>query len=699
MSNQTPDWDAKQSELQGRITVPKLNTLAAQWQVNPETLTSLGVGFYNRDDAYTFPERDGSNNVIGILRRNSETGEKKMVRGSKRGLYYPSNLDFADKDTIFIPEGVSDTAVLLNLGLCAIGRPSATGGADHLVELLRNCPEDKEIVVLGENDEKDDGMWPGREGATKVAAKLQRELGRTVKIAMPPDGHKDVRDYVSHLRTIGEADICGHVLSEFRSNAEEVDDSETDTSDDMPTFRNFDCIEDEFGKQKRRGLTAPELIANHQQIFGSMPVRVGDSLRFVDDQYDFHELKNSTQLFAFLSSVAKIDWINPGDCTSQAVYCELYKLHCDAYAAVEKVPHFPRFPNVFYAHPPLPTSTGADLERLISFFTPETPEDAQLFKAFALTLFWGGSCGGRPLFLFTGPTQDPEPDKHGKGVGKSTVVQLLGELVGGTMSVPAGNVDFSKVVTRILSPGASQNRVCLVDNLKSLRFSSADFEGLITATTVSGHKMWSGEGQRPNTLVWAITVNGATMSGDLAERCVVIRLARPLHDPEWRSTVSAFIRERRWNIIADIEALLLGNEEQNHVGQINYSRFADWDKCVLAKVGDVARLNALRAERSQQLNDDIDESSIVRECIVRKMQANGGNATTGHYLIGATILANWIEEVNKDRGKPLKVTGYLKTLSIEELREQTRRAGGNYWIWRGQSCPTGSSPIVFQPRF
>ena len=77
--------------------------------------------------------------------------------------------------------------------------------------------------------------------------------------------------------------------------------------------------------------------------------------------------------------------------------------------------------------------------------------------------------------------------------------------------------------------------------------------------------MFIGEGQRPNTLVWAITVNGATLSGDLAERCVVIRLARPEHNPEWRSNVSAFIRDRRWNIIADIQALLLSeNEEDNY---------------------------------------------------------------------------------------------------------------------------------------
>jgi hypothetical protein len=567
MSNQTPDWDAKQSELQGGITVQKLNTLAQQWHVNPETLTRLGVGFYNRDDAYTFPENDESGNVIGILKRNSETGEKRMFGGSKRGLSYPSNLDSADERPIFIPEGVSDTAVMLNLGLSAVGRPSATGGADHLAALLRDRPENLAIVVLGENDEKDDGTWPGRDGATKVAAKLQKQLGRSVKIAMPPVGHKDVRDYVSHLRTIGEVDIVERVLSEFSRNAEEVDDTETDMSDDMPTFRNYACFEDEDGKRRRRGLTAPELIANHQQIFGDMPARVGDSLYFVDDQHNLHELKNSTQLFAFLSSVAKIDWIDQGDCTSKAVYFELYKIHCHAYAAVEKMPHFPRFPNVYYVHPTLPASTGTDFEQLINFFTPETPEDAQLLKAFALTLFWGGQCGGRPLFLFTGPTQDPEPDKHGKGVGKSTVVQLLGELVGGTMSVATGNGDFADVVTRILSPGASQNRVCLIDNLKSHRFSLAELEGLITAPTVSGRKLWSGEGQRPNTLVWAITVNGATLSGDLAERCVVIRLARPLHNPEWRSNVSAFIRERRWNIIADIQALLSENEERNHVGQ------------------------------------------------------------------------------------------------------------------------------------
>ena len=79
------------------------------------------------------------------------------------------------------------------------------------------------------------------------------------------------------------------------------------------------------------------------------------------------------------------------------------------------------------------------------------------------------------------------------------------------------------IVKRLLSPQGRGKRVVLLDNVKSHRFSWAELEAFITSPVISGHEMYRGEGQRPNTTTVAITVNGASLSKDLAQRAIVVR--------------------------------------------------------------------------------------------------------------------------------------------------------------------------------
>ena len=72
-----------------------------------------------------------------------------------------------------------------------------------LAELLADLPHNRAIVVLGEYDTKQDGSWPGRDGAQRVATKLANALGRCVRWALPPDGAKDLRAWLQ-LQTEGD---------------------------------------------------------------------------------------------------------------------------------------------------------------------------------------------------------------------------------------------------------------------------------------------------------------------------------------------------------------------------------------------------------------------------------------------------------------------------------------------------------------
>lgn len=152
-------------------------------------------------EGWCFPERDAAGAVVGLKFRLLQPGGKDLQRyeeTSSPGLCYPDGWE-ARLGPVFIVEGGSDTAALLTMGLCVIGRPDSKGGLDILVELLARVPHGRPIVVLGENDgrldEKEEWRHPGRDGAIHIAEGLARRLGRPVMWSMPPSG-KDARDWL-----------------------------------------------------------------------------------------------------------------------------------------------------------------------------------------------------------------------------------------------------------------------------------------------------------------------------------------------------------------------------------------------------------------------------------------------------------------------------------------------------------------------
>ncbi|VTT96536.1 Marine sediment metagenome DNA, contig: S01H4_S12337 (Fragment) OS=marine sediment metagenome GN=S01H4_48694 PE=4 SV=1 [Gemmataceae bacterium] len=170
---------------------------------------------------WTFPECDGAGAVVGIVRRYAGPGKNKFtLPGSARGLTVPAGWPGAGP--VLVPEGASDVLALHLCGVTAVGRPSNTGGAEHLARLLAGLDPGRPVYVLGENDPKGDGSWPGREGAEAVAPRLAAALGRPVRVAFPPDGAKDCREWVRGLladqgecedRELVGRQVLGHVAA------------------------------------------------------------------------------------------------------------------------------------------------------------------------------------------------------------------------------------------------------------------------------------------------------------------------------------------------------------------------------------------------------------------------------------------------------------------------------------------------------
>lgn len=265
------------------LTVDAVRALTPGW-ADAEALQAMqasGAGW--RDDypdgAFVFPERDGARRIVGLSLR-ARDGRKGCPKGLTRGLCVPEGFE-TNNSAVLVVEGASDVAACVALGINAIGRPSNTGGVEALAELLRDR---RDVIVLGENDNKSDGRWPGRDGAVRVAQTLAQRWGRVVRWCLPPSDTKDVRAfYAAH----GEQG-AGRLLEHIEQHAQRV---EPPNRPDALAYEPFpmdalppvlrECAESHAASINvdGSGIAVPMLVACARAVSGSHIVDVGNGYR------------------------------------------------------------------------------------------------------------------------------------------------------------------------------------------------------------------------------------------------------------------------------------------------------------------------------------------------------------------------------------------------------------------------------------
>jgi phage/plasmid primase-like uncharacterized protein len=170
-----------------------LDALADELGLTADSLVRLRVGWAGW--GWTFPMCDAAGRIIGIRVRKRD-GRKLAVRGSREGLFIPDGLlerRSGPLDRLLIAEGPTDTAALLDLGLHAVGRPSARSGLRLLTDLTRRL-RPAEIVLVADHDEA------GRRGADDAASVLAA-YAPAVRVICPPRDVKDARAWVQQGAT------------------------------------------------------------------------------------------------------------------------------------------------------------------------------------------------------------------------------------------------------------------------------------------------------------------------------------------------------------------------------------------------------------------------------------------------------------------------------------------------------------------
>lgn len=177
------------------MTVTGFDRLSKELGVSVSSLQRLQVGWKAKPIAYAFPMRDGGNRIVGI-RLRLPSGKKFAVAGSKNALFWPVGVKADSKNLLFICEGPTDTAALLDLGFDAIGRASCNTGAGYIKTMIGK--HNRQVVIVSDKDgpkDKPGGgvFYPGIEGARRLAADIKAVV-RSVRVIKPPH-NKDIREW------------------------------------------------------------------------------------------------------------------------------------------------------------------------------------------------------------------------------------------------------------------------------------------------------------------------------------------------------------------------------------------------------------------------------------------------------------------------------------------------------------------------
>lgn len=651
----------------------------------------VGYSMY-REDGRKWGEEDGKEKSSLMLRgsKNGWQVARRKVEG--RFLTARSTLDSCKK--IIITEGQSDCLALASIAPDGWAILTASCGAQGRAKLGLDFLEgtSKDIHIVLDSDDA------GRNGAYKLANRLASDFeGRVRLIDFNGEEKYDTRSFINDGGTFGEIiekavdyDPAIHKIAEDPATEERVTEG---------IVQNYyvEFVEGKDGglKPVEKPLRIDEIVERVLNLSQS-PKRVGTQL-FTIHRGEAHWLGTSSALFGFIGTQTILPPSFKGGRdyhTKDEVFTRL-QVEAESFDSIEKLPHFPPIEGRYYLMDGIEPGDGEHLRELVSRFSPATTIDRDLIEALFVTPGCGLPPGSRPAFLITSDA--------GRGSGKTTLAKMVELLWGGKVDVTAREpIDTLK--QRLLSPEALSKRIAILDNLKSNRFSNADFEGLITSTTINGKRLYHGDASRPNDLTWIITGNGLSLSTDIAQRAVFIEIEKPKYSGDWESRLVDFITEKQIEILSDIAAFF----QRERFPLDRYSRWAKWEREVLERLPEPSEAQAVVRERQQVSDVENEETEEIRHAILERFaEVAEIDVQKDKIFISSKLMREIVSSVTGDRGLSViacsrnirqKIdAGEIAELSHGRVGSKSKR--GFFWTgedYSGEGVVDGETAIAHQ---
>ena len=191
-----------------------------------------------------------------------------------------------------------------------------------------------------------------------------------------------------------------------------------------------------------------------------------------------------------------------------------------------------------------------------------------------------------------------------------------------------------------------------------------------------------------------ITLNGASMSRDMAQRVVPIKLSRPAFAPNWEQVTRDFARVHRWEILADIGRLL----DLPPGVMVAKTRWSTWEAAVLSKLDLAVECQTLILDRQSAIDDDTAEQDLVIDHFRAQLQRLGHDPDGGPFFLPSAVAAAWLNGANNTSIPTNRASAHLKTLAIPGLETGKKSGGTPGCRWSGREAnPNAEATRIEDP--
>ncbi len=660
-------------QLAANLTPELAQMLSTQLGVRVESLRSVGAGYATADDmarlnagfpgerpetAVSFPEFDSDRRLSTLTFRGIDKAIKGAVTELPRGLTIPDTFGIPSDRPLLLVEGATDVMAAHTVGICAIGRSSASAGIELIAKLLARFAAP--FIVMGEND----ANLAGQRGMRKLAVALANDRNATCMCALPPElppkandkARKDLRDWIEFERDrrgVSLSDVEGlqrigqDIINLLVSRAERVEPriqkqrlvinwSPTDVATEADRVEQLllEKAPNVFYQQQGRlvrivrhegsasiGTTSAD--DRHVQI---APVdadylldRLSRFVAFYEDDADGNSRPIApprTVLNALLARGGELNFpvlralvespllLPDGKTIEKAGYDQKYQVWYEPRGT---------------AFPPIPRSPSKDdaaaaldmLDELLENCVFESAVDRSAALAMLLSAAGRSVYGGGPAFGVTSPA---------RASGKSTLIGLGSLLTTGREPVrisPGSSEDEAdKRIFALLQAGC--RHICF-DNLTDGRWLDVpSIAKAITEPEFTGRVLGKSETRTASTtgVQWTLGGVGLSIQGDIVTRSVIMRLnmreeRATAHD--WgRSHPRELLATRRGDYLVAALTMLRGFQQAGFPSQgLPRCRFPEWSERIRGALPWLDRpdpyANALKAEYEDPEADELRE--------------------------------------------------------------------------------------------
>lgn len=547
-----------------------------------------------------------------------------------KGNQKPSHPLIDNGGPVVVIEGASDLLAAMDLGYVGVGRPSATAKIEELCKLLKG----RSVIVVGENDRKKDGRWPGKEGAEKTAVALAKAGCPSVMLVFPPaevdekgePKKADLRSFYSgnaEVSRLSREQFDKYVAKEgLKVEAPKFDRAAVPAGDEF--FFDADDEEALYIRTKAKGDIYDNVKISSKKYARLIRTRLLNETGSVAKKTEIDDIVNTHLGLAEASgkpypTFRRVAWVD------DRVYLDL----ADAERRVvivtpdgwETVPddgavRFIRARKMLALPPPV---EGGSLDQLRPFVNLPHERDWVLACAWLLSVFLpSNGDGGRPILY-----------GHGEqGSAKSSSCRRLRDLID-----PAGVKDTTipDSEKRLLITARAKH-VIAFDNVDDISPTMAN--ALCRLSTGAGHEdreLYSDDDVASFSLSRSLILNGIVedfaQRADLRDRIISVRFP-PLQDkPSNKRLRPGYEAARPGALGALLDAVSMGLRRLPSLVYQSPSRLADFCEWVTAcepampwKPGAFAA--AFAADRADAVASAI-ENSAVAAFVVQEVKAKG----------------------------------------------------------------------------